>query len=64
MTMELYCMGGNVAEMIADSNITKGGSWGSLPYYLQITSSETYEGASPYIGFRFVAITENDVGMR
>jgi hypothetical protein len=58
-------MSGNVAEMIVNSNIIKGGSWGSNhPYYLQITSSETYEGASPYIGFRFVAITENDVGTR
>jgi len=52
----VYCMSGNVAEMIADSNITKGGSWGSLPYYLQITSSEPYKGASPYVGFRFVGI--------
>ena len=61
----VYCMSGNVAEMIADSNITKGGSWGSNhPYYLQIASYETHKGASPYIGFRFVAITENDVETR
>ena len=58
-------MSGNVAEMIVDSNITKGGSWGSNhPYYLQIISSETYEGPSPYIGFRFLAITENDTETR
>ena len=49
-----YCMSGNVAEMIADNDKVKGGSWGSIPYYLQITSSEVYEGASPYVGFRFV----------
>ena len=54
----VYCMSGNVAEMIADSSITKGGSWGSLPYYLQIKSSELYKGASPYIGFRFVGSTK------
>ena len=60
-----YCMSGNVAEMIVDSNITKGGSWGSNhPYYLQIISSETYEGPSPYIAFRFLAITENDTETR
>ena len=53
-------MSGNVAEMVADSNITKGGSWGSIPYYLQITSSEPYKGASPYVGFRFVGIAMND----
>jgi len=56
----LYNMSGNVAEMIADSNITKGGSWVSLPYHLQITSSEINKGPSPYIGFRFLAITENN----
>ena len=56
----VYCMSGNVAEMIADSSITKGGSWGSLPYYLQIASSEPYKGASPYVGFRFVGIAMDD----
>ena len=56
----VYCMSGNVAEMVSDSAITKGGSWGSIPYYLQITSSEPYKGASPYVGFRFVGIAMND----
>ena len=57
----VYCMSGNVAEMIADSSTTKGGSWCSTnPYYLQITSSEPYKGASPYVGFRFVGIAVSE----
>jgi len=53
----VYCMSGNVAEMVSDNNITKGGSWGSISYFTQISASETYEGASPYVGFRFVGST-------
>jgi len=57
----VYCMSGNVAEMVSDKNITKGGSWGSISYYTQISSSEPFEGASPYVGFRFVGSTSVEV---
>lgn len=50
----LFCMSGNVAEMISDKNITKGGSWGSLQNTISIESSEPYTGASPYVGFRIL----------
>lgn len=56
----LYCMAGNVSEMVWDqqrtSMITKGGSWFSLDYYLRIDANEEYmfekNNASPMIGFR------------
>lgn len=50
----LFCMSGNVAEMVSDKNITKGGSWGSLQNAISIESSEPYTGASPYVGFRIL----------
>jgi len=56
----VYCASGNVAEMILDQNITKGGSWKSEPYYIQISARESYLGASPYIGFRFIGSTKGN----
>lgn len=60
----LYCMAGNVAEMVSVFNLktrkaeqpgTKGGSWYSCDYFLEIDAPEEYPGetgASPLIGFR------------
>jgi formylglycine-generating enzyme required for sulfatase activity len=60
----LYCMAGNVAEMVntfdkttrkSISVGTKGGSWFSCDYYLEIDADDEYSneiGASPLIGFR------------
>lgn len=65
----LYCMGGNVAEMVWNFDTknnkpigkgTKGGSWFSADEFLQINADEEYPNelnASPLIGFRPV-ITE------
>jgi len=53
---ELYNMSGNVAEMIVEKGRTKGGSWASTGYYLQINAEDEYEGfsePSPMIGFRY-----------
>jgi formylglycine-generating enzyme required for sulfatase activity len=47
----LYDMAGNVAEMVSDSNIVKGGSWNSNDEKIQIQSEEPYE-VSPTTGFR------------
>lgn len=58
----LYNMSGNVAEMLAESNRTKGGSWASSGYYIRIDAEDEYAGFSeptPMIGFRyFVEIIE------
>lgn len=65
----LYCMAGNVAEMVNNFDLknkgikgkgTKGGSWFSCDYYLKIDADEEYpdeEGPSPLIGFRPVMTT-------
>lgn len=58
----LYCMSGNVAEMIDKPRRTKGGSWGSNPLFIKINSKDEFKGwekPSPKIGFRyFIEIIE------
>ncbi len=51
----IYNMSGNVAEMIAGKNYTKGGSWISPPDKLTLSSKEEYAasaGGMPNVGFR------------
>ena len=52
----LFNMSGNAAEMIASKeNRTKGGSYNSTAYHIQIEGEDEYEGwtePSPFIGFR------------
>jgi formylglycine-generating enzyme required for sulfatase activity len=54
----LYCMSGNVAEMVWKKQTkfgTKGGSWNSDCEHVKISAVDEYEGiidASPFIGFR------------
>lgn len=55
----LYCMAGNVSEMVFNYKTnkpeTKGGSWFSCDYYLEIDADDEYKNeinASPLIGFR------------
>lgn len=48
----LYNCSGNVAEMVSEYGITKGGSWNSNNHYIQIRSNEKYTEPSPTIGFR------------
>lgn len=56
----IYNMAGNAAEMILDSNFTKGGSWKSKAYYLQIDNKEEWNRkANPFTGFRVVMIRKN-----
>lgn len=47
----LYTMAGNVAEMVADSNVTMGGSWNSWEVYIQLWNTEPYK-IGPTMGFR------------
>lgn len=53
----VYNMGGNVAEMVLDSNFTKGGSWKSKSYSLKVNSREKWDKmANPFTGFRVVMV--------
>lgn len=47
----LFDMLGNVAEMLGDLTIVKGGSWKSDAESLKLRNRENYE-KSPYVGFR------------
>ena len=51
----LFDFAGNVAEMVAEKGITKGGGWESSGYYMRIKSSERYTESSCNIGFRVMA---------
>ena len=50
----IYGMSGNVAEMVQEPNLAKGGSWSDDPIECQITSKKYYEGRRPDVGFRVV----------
>jgi sulfatase modifying factor 1 len=48
----LYNMSGNVAEMVQEQGVAKGGSFNDLPYQVMIKSERNYAKASADIGFR------------
>lgn len=50
----LYCLSGNVAEMVAEPGISKGGSWRDIAYYGQTGVDNEYNTPGPSIGFRVV----------
>lgn len=50
----LYCIIGNVAEMIAEEGIAKGGGWNTQPAEATIQSRQKYDGPNPNVGFRVV----------
>jgi formylglycine-generating enzyme required for sulfatase activity len=50
----VYNILGNVAEMVAEKGIAKGGSWFHKPEESNIYSVNRYDNPSPYIGFRIV----------
>ena len=55
----IYNMAGNVAELLADKDYTKGGSWNSTADKLAITSKEEYAtgpGSRPNVGFRPIMV--------
>ena len=58
----LFNISGNVAEMVNEYGVTKGGSFISTAYYLRIDAREYYDSlnnASPATGFRyFIEVTE------
>ncbi len=57
----LYNMSGNVAEMINEKGIVKGGSWRDKSEYLAIATKYKYDGnAQAFVGFRYFAqVLEN-----
>jgi formylglycine-generating enzyme required for sulfatase activity len=58
----IYNMSGNVAEMLAGANYTKGGSWASPPDKLAIASRQEYtpsKGGRPDVGFRPIMVMMN-----
>lgn len=48
----LYNTSGNVAEMIQEKGIAKGGSWEDTPKNCKVTSRKEYQESSPAVGFR------------
>lgn len=50
----LYNMSGNVAEMVAEKGIAKGGSWFHPEEQTTIQARNYYDQPQPYIGFRMV----------
>lgn len=55
----LYSMSGNVAEMLDEPGIAKGGSWQDTPEQAQITASKRYPLPNPAVGFRvFMEVIE------
>jgi formylglycine-generating enzyme required for sulfatase activity len=55
----IYNMCGNVAEMILEKGLTKGGSWNSYGGEIAIRNIGKYSGASPETGFRvFMRVIE------
>jgi hypothetical protein len=51
-TFGLFNMSGNVAEMVDEKGVAKGGSFNDLPYQVMIKSERNYAKTSADIGFR------------
>jgi formylglycine-generating enzyme required for sulfatase activity len=50
----IYNMGGNVAEMISEKGITKGGSWREDAEFMKVKNKNKFDGnAQSNIGFRY-----------
>ena len=52
----LYNMCGNAAEMVDERGVAIGGSWYDPGYDIRIDSEKRYDGPSPLIGFRVIAV--------
>lgn len=57
----MYCISGNVAEMVSVPGVSKGGSWQDVPYYGQISVGKKQDAPSPSTGFRvFMEVIEEE----
>lgn len=55
----LYNMSGNVAEMVSEKGVARGGSWCNTGYDVRIESRMMYDKPSPLVGFRcFMEVLE------
>jgi hypothetical protein len=55
----IYTMNGNVAEMVSEKGVARGGSWEDKPEDCQNSSVKKYDKPSPAIGFRvFMEVVE------
>jgi sulfatase modifying factor 1 len=55
----LYNMSGNVSEMLLEKGKSKGGSWDSHMFDIEVKSQQQYETANPTTGFRvFMEVLE------
>jgi formylglycine-generating enzyme required for sulfatase activity len=55
----IYQVAGNAAEMLAQKSISKGGSWNSNQYEIEINAEGGYDRPSPKLGFRvFMKVVE------
>ena len=52
----LFNMCGNVAEMVYERGVAYGGSYLDPGYDIRIDSEKRYDGPSPLIGFRVIAV--------
>lgn len=50
----LYCVFGNVAEMLLENGLAKGGSYFHTAKNANIVETMQYDGAEPWLGFRVV----------
>lgn len=50
----MHNMAGNVAEMLAEKGLAKGGSWNHLPDDCRLESVQSYEKPASWLGFRVV----------
>lgn len=50
----LFCMIGNVAEMVSEKGVAKGGGWNTKPDEATIGGKQTYSAPDPNIGFRVI----------
>jgi formylglycine-generating enzyme required for sulfatase activity len=54
----LYNMAGNIAEMILEKSICKGGSWNKESHKMVISTRDTFDVAASWVGFRVFAEIE------
>ena len=55
----LFNMCGNVAEMVYERGVAYGGSYLDPGYDIRIDSEKPYNGPSPLVGFRVIAVRKN-----
>lgn len=57
----IYNMAGNVAEMVQEKGLSKGGSWADTEEFVRIKSMNNYTESGPTLGFRFfMEVIEKD----